>query len=175
LREQPASPAAIAPIAPRRVTSIWPSRIRPSRGIRRRTALRIKRLACYLAAVLNNVMSGAHGEAYDLVFEALAHPARRRILTSLNFAGGAMTAGAIAGLFAHAWPTTTRHLQALERAGIVVHRRDGRTRVYTLSRARLSLAGGWLGWFNRDPVTGQELTQDDDEHPEPVPAQHRGR
>ena len=123
-------------------------------------------------------MSGSGGEAYDLVFDALAHPARRRILTSLNFAGGAMTAGAIAALFAHAWPTTTRHLQTLERAGLVAHRRDGRTRIYALDRARLSLAGGWLGWFQRDPVTGEELPsndRNDDRHAEPVPAQHRGR
>jgi DNA-binding transcriptional ArsR family regulator len=123
-------------------------------------------------------MSGADGEAYDLVFEALAHPARRRILTSLNFAGGAMTAGAIAALFAHAWPTTTRHLQMLERAGLVAHRRDGRTRIYALDRARLALAEGWLGWFHRDPVTGKDLTthdRDDDGHAEPLPAQHRGR
>lgn len=121
-------------------------------------------------------MLGADGEAYDLVFEALAHPARRRILTSLNFAGGAMTAGAIAALFAHAWPTTTRHLQTLERAGLVAHRRDGRTRIYVLNRARLSLAGGWLGWFDRDPVTGKERsTHDRDDRAQPVPAQHRGR
>ena len=123
-------------------------------------------------------MSDADGEAYDLVFDALAHPARRRILTSLNFAGGAMTAGAIAALFAHAWPTTTRHLQTLERAGLVAHRRDGRTRIYALERPRLSLAEGWLGWFHRDPVTGQELSThdaDDNGHAQPVPAQHRGR
>ena len=123
-------------------------------------------------------MTGADGEAKDLVFEALAHPARRRILTSLNFAGGAMTAGAIAALFAHAWPTTTRHLQTLERAGLVAHRRDGRARVYALNRARLSLAGGWLGWFDRDPVTGKERSTndpDDHRHAQPVPTQHRGR
>lgn len=124
--------------------------------------------------MLNDGMSGADGQAYDVVFEALAHPARRRILTSLNFAGGAMTAGAIAALFAHAWPTTTRHLQTLERAGLLSHRRDGRSRIYVLDRARLSLAGDWLGWFGRDPVTGEELAKDDDRQPEPVPAQRRG-
>lgn len=118
-------------------------------------------------------MPRADGEAYDLVFEALAHPARRRILTSLNFAGGAMTAGAIAALFAHAWPTTTRHLQTLERAGLVTHRRDGRSRVYALQRGRLALVGGWLGWFQRDPGTGEELPNDD-RRAQPLPAQHRG-
>jgi DNA-binding transcriptional ArsR family regulator len=122
-------------------------------------------------------MLGADGDAYDLVFEALAHPARRRILTSLNFAGGAMSAGAIAALFAHAWPTTTRHLQTLERAGLINHRREGRARIYALDRPRLALAGGWLGWFNRDPVTGEELAAHDRNpgHAQPLPAQRGGR
>lgn len=119
-------------------------------------------------------MPRAAGDTYDLAFEALAHPARRRILTSLNFAGGAMSAGAIAGLFAQAWPTTTRHLQALERAGLITHNRAGRTRTYALDRARLSLVRDWLGWFDRDPVTGEELTHDDPRNAQPVPAQHRG-
>jgi DNA-binding transcriptional ArsR family regulator len=115
----------------------------------------------------------AGGEAYDLVFEALAHPARRRILTSLNFARGSMSAGAIAALFAHAWPTTTRHLQILEKAGLVSASRQGRARIYSLNRPRLSLVRGWLGWFDRDPVTGEELSRD--EHAAaPVPHQHRG-
>jgi len=108
-------------------------------------------------------------DAYEAIFTALAHPARRRILISLNFAGGAMTAGEIAGLFGHAWPTTTRHLQLIEAAGIVSHERHGRTRLYRLDKARLSLARDWLGWFERDPVTAKEI--DHDKHAEPVPHQ----
>jgi len=96
-------------------------------------------------------------DAYEAVFTALAHPARRRILISLNFAGGEMSAGAIAGLFAHAWPTTTRHLQVLEAAGLLRHERRGRVRVYALEKARLTLARDWLGWFDRDPVTARML------------------
>jgi DNA-binding transcriptional ArsR family regulator len=91
-------------------------------------------------------------DAYEAIFTALAHPARRRILISLNFAGGEMKAGAIAGLFAHAWPTTTRHLQALEAAGLLRHERRG---IYALDKARLALARDWLGWFERDPVTAE--------------------
>lgn len=109
-------------------------------------------------------------DAYEAIFTALAHPARRRILISLNFAGGAMSAGAIAGLFAHAWPTTTRHLQLLEAAGIIAHERVGRTRVYRLRPDRLALAGDWLAWFGRDPVTAEERKAD-----EAVQAQHRSR
>ena len=102
-------------------------------------------------------MTRPAADAYDAVFDALAHPARRRILTSLNFAEGQMTAGAIAALFAHAWPTTTRHLQTLERAGLLTQTRAGRSRCYRLNRVRLALAAGWLGWFHRDPVTGLEI------------------
>jgi len=112
-------------------------------------------------------------DAYETLFTALAHPARRRILISLNFAGGAMTAGQIAGLFGHAWPTTTRHLQLLETAGILCHERQGRTRLYRLDTRRLSIARDWLGWFERDPVTAEEYQHD--RQPESVPAQHRSR
>jgi DNA-binding transcriptional ArsR family regulator len=115
------------------------------------------------------------GDSYDALFDALAHPARRRILTSLNFAGGEMTAGAIAGLFAQAWPTTTRHIQSLERAGLVRQTRQGRNRSYRLDRDRLALAQSWLGWFARDPVTGKERPRDDAiPNAEPVPHQHPG-
>jgi DNA-binding transcriptional ArsR family regulator len=112
-------------------------------------------------------------DAYEAIFTALAHPARRRILISLNFAGGAMTAGAIAGLFAHAWPTTTRHLQALEAAGLIRHEREGRSRVYRLDHARIAIARDWLDWFGRDPVTAIERNKNDDAPP--VQDQHRGR
>ncbi len=86
-------------------------------------------------------------EALQAVFAALGHPARRQILMTVHFRGGSMTAGEIAGRFKHAWPTTTRHLRVLEEAGLLRHRRRGRTRVYTIQRGRLGLVEGWLGWF----------------------------
>ena len=96
-------------------------------------------------------VSDERSDAYEAIFTALAHPARRRILISLNFAGGAMSAGQIAGLFAHAWPTTTRHLQVLEQAGLVVVEPRGRTRIYRLDKKRLELAREWIGWFFKPP------------------------
>jgi DNA-binding transcriptional ArsR family regulator len=113
-------------------------------------------------------------DAYEAIFTALAHPARRRIMIALHFAGGEMSAGAIAGLFAHAWPTTTRHLQGLEAAGLIHHERKGRTRLYRLDRPRLALARDWLDWFGRDPVTAKEL-DDDQRNAAPVPAERRSR
>jgi DNA-binding transcriptional ArsR family regulator len=113
-------------------------------------------------------------DSYELIFSALAHPARRRILISLHFADGEMSAGAIAGLFAHAWPTTTRHLQLLEGAGLIRMQRRGRLRLYQLDHGRVALARDWLDWFGRNPVTAEEI-----DHGEfaatPVPDQHRTR
>jgi DNA-binding transcriptional ArsR family regulator len=55
----------------------------------------------------------------EAIFNALAHPSRRHILLVLRFRGGQMTAGEIASRFSCSWPTTTRHLQVLEAAGLV--------------------------------------------------------
>lgn len=93
--------------------------------------------------------SGA--DAYETLFTALAHPTRRRILMTLNFEGGSMTAGAIAAMFPHAWPTTTRHIRVLEAAGLVRHERRGRTRIYRIERRRLELARDWIAWFFKSP------------------------
>jgi DNA-binding transcriptional ArsR family regulator len=86
-------------------------------------------------------------DAYKDVFGALAHPARRGVLLAVYFNGGAMTAGDIAAMFAHAWQTTTRHLQVLEAAGLLTHERQGRMRIYRIERKRLALVGDWLAHF----------------------------
>jgi len=59
-----------------------------------------------------------------------------------------MTAGEIADRFSCSWPTTTRHLRVLERAGLVSVEASGRERRYRLEQERLlAVAGGWLDWF----------------------------
>jgi DNA-binding transcriptional ArsR family regulator len=90
-------------------------------------------------------------DAYAVIFGALAHPARRRILMALHFEGGSMGAGRIAALFAHAWPTTTRHVKILEAAGLVRQERQGRSRIYRIEKDRLELVKDWLAWFSRAP------------------------
>ena len=95
--------------------------------------------------------SKARMDAYEAVFTALAHPARRRILLTMNFEGGAMSAGEIAEMFEHAWPTTTRHLKVLESAGLLQQTREGRSRIYAIDRRRLDLVREWLEWFYKDP------------------------
>jgi len=93
--------------------------------------------------------SSARPDAYEAIFGALAHPARRRVLLTVYFNGGQMTAGEIAGIFAHAWQTTTRHLQVLETAGLLAHQRQGRQRIYRIEGKRLALVTDWLSHFQR--------------------------
>ena len=103
---------------------------------------------------MRSVDPRARLEALEAVFAALAHAARRQILLTVHLRGRAMTAGEIAGRFAHAWPTTTRHLRVLEEAGLLHHERQGRTRVYTVDRARLRVVTDWIAWFG--PVPREE-------------------
>ena len=99
-------------------------------------------------------------DAYKDVFGALAHPARRRVLLAVYFNGGAMTAGEIAAMFAHAWQTTTRHLQVLEAAGLLAHERQGRMRIYRIDRKRLALVSDWLAHFQTPVKHRTEGKQD---------------
>ena len=83
----------------------------------------------------------------EAVFSALAHEQRRHILLTLKFRGE-MTAGDIAKRFACSWPTTTGHLQVLERAGLLIVEKRGRERLYRLDSTRLlAVTGDWLAWF----------------------------
>ena len=89
-------------------------------------------------------------DVYESVFSALAHAARRRVLLTIYFNGGSMTAGEIAAIFDHAWQTTTRHLRVLEIAGLLVHEKQGRMRIYRIQRKRLELVKDWLAHFSKD-------------------------
>ena len=90
-------------------------------------------------------------DTYEAVFAALAHPARRQVLVTVYFHSGAMTAGEIAAIFDHAWQTTTRHLRVLEAAGLLVHQKQGRKRIYRLQPKRLELVRDWLAHFSSKP------------------------
>lgn len=90
-------------------------------------------------------------DALQAVCEALAHPARRQILLTVHFRGGAMTAGDIAARFACAWPTTTRHMRVLESAGLLSCEKRGRERLYRVEHRALQQLSEWLEWFSKPP------------------------
>jgi DNA-binding transcriptional ArsR family regulator len=96
--------------------------------------------------------SKASLEDIEAVFMALSHPARRNILLILSHLGGELPSGYLATRFQHSWPTTTRHLGVLEKAGLVQVRRHGRSSRYRINRERLFLVvTGWLQ--NLEPPT----------------------
>ena len=93
-------------------------------------------------------------EEFDVVFSALAHEARRRVLVVLLSRRGQMTAGDIVERFDCSWPTMTRHLQVLEDAGLIRVEKNGRERHYILNSQKLRrVVGGWLQWFEEEKKT----------------------
>jgi len=81
----------------------------------------------------------------EAVFAALAHESRRNILLLLSHLGDELPSGYLAARFQHSWPTTTRHLGVLEKAGLVEVRREGRGAFYRLNRERIrQVVGTWL-------------------------------
>jgi DNA-binding transcriptional ArsR family regulator len=78
----------------------------------------------------------------NLVFKALSHPARRRIVAMLQ--KGPLTSGEIASEFDMAWPSVTGHLAALKEADLVEAERDGNSVRYRLNISAAEEAVGFL-------------------------------
>lgn len=78
----------------------------------------------------------------DVVFRALAHSVRREMLTRL--AAGELTVGELAAPLAMSLAAASKHLDVLERAGLVDRSARGRTRVCRLNPSPLTRAGEWL-------------------------------
>jgi DNA-binding transcriptional ArsR family regulator len=78
------------------------------------------------------------------VFEALADPTRRRILSML--AQRDRSAGEIAAAFEMTKPSISHHLSVLKSAGLVEARREGQSLIYTIHTTVLEDAlSGLLG------------------------------
>lgn len=78
----------------------------------------------------------------NLVFKALSHPARRRIIAMLQ--QGPLSSGEIAAKFDMAWPSVTGHLAALKEADLVDTEREGNTVRYRLNISAAEEAVGFL-------------------------------
>jgi uncharacterized protein YndB with AHSA1/START domain/DNA-binding transcriptional ArsR family regulator len=81
----------------------------------------------------------------DDVVAALGEPNRRRIVEFLDAAPRAV--GEIAAALGLRQPQATKHLQALERAGLVAAHPLGRRRIYALRRQPLRDLRAWLERF----------------------------
>ena len=78
----------------------------------------------------------------SLVFGALADPTRRAILSRL--AEGEATVNELAAPHAISLPSVSRHLQVLERAGLIVKGRSAQWRPCRLRTDALAEADAWI-------------------------------
>ena len=102
------------------------------------------------AHTLNYVVEDA--AELDGVFHALAHAARRQMLSRL--AVSELTVGELAEPLDMSLAAVSKHVKVLERAGLVRRWVDGRRHVCRLEPAPLASATAWLrfhegGWHER--------------------------
>ena len=97
----------------------------------------------------------------DAMFAALADRTRRSIVVHLT--GGDATVNELAAPFAMSVQAVSRHIQVLERAGLVSRGRHRQTRPCHLEVERLAAATAWLDqqralWSDRFDQLDQHLT-----------------
>lgn len=78
----------------------------------------------------------------DAIFMALAHPARRAMLTRLG--QGEATVGELAEPFSMTPGAVTKHLKVMERAKLITRSKDAQWRTCRLEGAPLEMAGEWI-------------------------------
>ncbi len=78
----------------------------------------------------------------DGIFQALADPTRRAVIGRLG--AGPASVGDLAAPFAMALPSFMKHIRALEGAGLIRTRKQGRVRTCALDPAPFAAASDWL-------------------------------
>ena len=81
-------------------------------------------------------------DALDLVFQALADPTRRAIISRLR--EGPTTVGDLARPFAVSRPAISQHLNVLDRAGLIERTADAQRRRVSLLTQPLDEASAWV-------------------------------
>ena len=106
-----------------------------------------ERLTLFAGFDIFNHMVELDAPHLDTVFHALGDATRRRMLRTL--AEGERTVGQLAEPFAISLAAASKHIKALEHAGLI--RRDirGRTHVCRLEPGPLASAQQWLGFYER--------------------------
>ena len=96
------------------------------------------------------------------VFQALADPTRREILSRLR--DGSMTVGALAEPFAMSRPAISQHLKVLERAGLIERTASAQWRTCTIRTEPLDEASAWVDrhrgeWTERFDLLDERLRE----------------
>ncbi|MBA5775971.1 winged helix-turn-helix transcriptional regulator [Stappia sp. F7233] len=83
----------------------------------------------------------------DAVFHALGDATRRRMLLELS--GGERTVGQLAEPFSISLAAASKHIKALENAGLIAREVRGRTHYCRLDAGPLESAHDWLSFYER--------------------------
>lgn len=98
----------------------------------------------------------------SLVFQALADPTRRAIITRLK--GGTSTVTELAAPFSMSRPAVSQHLKVLERAGLIERTADAQWRRCTLRTEPLDEVAAWVDrhrdeWTERFDLLDERLRE----------------
>jgi DNA-binding transcriptional ArsR family regulator len=111
----------------------------------------------------------------DSVFHALGDATRRRMLREL--ADGERTVGQLAEPFAISLAAASKHIKALENAGLIRREVRGRTHLCRLDPGPLASAKQWLSFYERfwtDRLNVLErLLRIEDDRRSPIPKKRR--
>jgi DNA-binding transcriptional ArsR family regulator len=110
----------------------------------------------------------------DTVFHALGDATRRRMLRDL--AGGERSINQLAKPFAISLAAASKHIKALENAGLIRREVRGRTHICRLDPGPLASAREWLGfyerfWTERLGILDSLLQQSDEAGSSPAPSE----
>lgn len=83
----------------------------------------------------------------ETAFNALADPTRRAVVQALS--KGPAAVSQLAKPFDMALPSFTQHLGVLESAGLVISRREGRSRICSLNPWALKAAEDWIATYRQ--------------------------
>ena len=114
--------------------------------------------------------------ALDTVFHALGDATRRQMLRELT--RGEKSVGELAKPFAISLAAASKHIRALESAGLIRREIRGRTHLCRLDPGPLATAHEWLGFYERfwserlDAL--ERLLRDEDARASPNPPSSEG-
>lgn len=97
-------------------------------------------------AIFNHMVE-LHAQHLNAVFHALGDETRRRMLHDL--AGGERTVGELASPYDMSLAAASKHIKALEGAGLIRREVKGRTHICRLEPGPLASANEWLSFYER--------------------------
>lgn len=106
--------------------------------------------------------------ALDLLFQALADPARRGMVERLS--RGPASVSDLAAPFAMSLPAVLQHLRVLEASGLIRTEKAGRVRTCRIEPAALRTAEHWIAerraaWERRLDPLGELLAEPEGKNP----------